>query len=358
MNHEQRTQRLLEILMAEHVDWFLVHDLFNVRYLSGFTGSHAVLLISPEKRYLLTDGRYQEQVKHEVKHYEPIIQINEQEIVLIQEALGDLAQRTVWFEADHCTHSQVEEMKKNLAAREWMGKQYLVERLRQNKDADEIAVMREALQMAEAAWERVLGEIHEGMTERELGHRLEDEMWGGGAEKESFETLIQFGGRSSLPHGKPTDSPLRKGDVILMDFGCVHHGYCSDITRTVFFGDPGEPFPTLYRLVREANEAAAAQIHAGITTREADRLAREVIEQGGYGEQFMHGLGHGVGLQIHEAPRLSFRSDETLSAGNVVTIEPGIYLEGQGGIRIEDMAVITEDGCEVLNGTGRDLIRL
>ncbi|NPU96713.1 MAG: aminopeptidase P family protein [Candidatus Omnitrophica bacterium] len=358
MNYAQRTQAVLRQMEQENADWFFVTNPFNVRYLSGFTGSHGVLLIHPERRFILTDGRYSEQVQREVTEYEAVIQGNRQEIEAIRDTVGDLSSDRVWIESENCTVARLEELQTTVPARAYVGQKNVVEALRAVKEEAEIEAIRQALRVAEQAFEKALGFIREGITERELAHFLEDEMWKGGAAKESFDSLILFGPNSSLCHGKPSDRRLKRGEVVLMDFGCVIDGYCSDITRTVFLGDPGDSFKSLYQCVYQANARAAEAIRPGITGVQGDEFARDVIRQAGHADLFVHGLGHGVGLEIHEAPRLSPLYDKEIQAGNVVTIEPGVYIPGSGGIRIEDMAVVREDGCEVLNQTSKEMIVL
>ena len=212
--------------------------------------------------------------------------------------------------------------------------------------------------MAERAFEKTLSEIREGMQERELAHALEEFMWQEGAAKESFETLVLFGSRSSLPHGKPGEARLAPGMPVLMDFGCDWKGYCSDITRTIFFGKPHAEFRDTYATVQLANRTACETLRAGLSCRDADAAARSVIEKAGHKEHFVHSLGHGVGLEIHEAPRLAPTEERELKSGMVVTVEPGIYIPGWGGIRIENMVVIYEDRCDILNRTSTDLIEI
>ncbi|MEW6234991.1 MAG: Xaa-Pro peptidase family protein [Candidatus Omnitrophota bacterium] len=358
MNHKKRTQTVLQLLENENADWFFVHHLPNVRYLSGFTGSSAALLISLEKQYILTDGRYQEQVIREAPDYTPIIQGKRKLWEAAKDELGELSSSTVWFESEHCSFARFEEMQKNLPAKEYIGKKEIVENLRSVKDEEEIEIVRKALSIAEIALYKALDSIKENMTERELAHILEDEMWRLGAAKESFESLVLFGERSSLCHGKPSERKLRRGDAVLMDFGCVVDGYCSDITRIVFFGQPSDRYKDVYQCVLQANQAAEAKIKAGIHGKDADEFAREVVRAAGWEAQFVHGLGHGVGLEVHEAPRLSYLAEGELQAGNVATIEPGIYIENFGGVRIEDMAVIRENGCEILNRTPKEMMIL
>jgi len=358
MNYKQRTDAIKTLMDSEGIDWFFVTHPTNVRYLSGFTGSHGVLMTGREECHILTDGRYQEQVALEVRDYRPVIQGTRKELEAMKESLGDLSRCRVGFESEYCSVDRWEEMQKTLPAKSYVGKKGVVESLRAIKDEREIGAIRRALRTAETAIQKSLAHIREGMMERELAHRIEDEMWKEGAEKESFESLVLFGARSSLCHGRPSDYRLKRGEPVLMDVGCVVDGYCSDITRTVFLGAPNEEFKNIYEAVRRANLAAEEQIRAGVGGKEADTFAREVIQKLGFGELFVHGLGHGVGLEIHEAPRLSPLADQNLQAGNVVTVEPGIYRPGFGGVRIEDMIVVRPNGCEVLTQLDKNLITI
>lgn len=359
MNYLKRTNAIVEKLEKENADWFLVTNLINVRYLSGFMGSSASLLIHRDKRYILTDGRYSEQVKNEVKDYEAIIQGNRKEMQAIADILGDVSNQIVWFEGDNLTVARYTAFCEAVPAKAYISKRGVVEHLRAIKDAEEIDAIRRSLRIAENAYEKALPIIQEGMSERELSFFLWEQMWKAGAIKESFDPLILFGARSSLCHGKPTDNPLKKGDIVLMDFGCMTpDGYNSDITRTVFFGKPSEEMKQMYDCVKSANRAAVRQLRAGITGVQGDEFARSVIREAGRADQFVHGLGHGVGLEIHEAPRMSPISEYDIVEGNLITVEPGVYIPGTGGIRIEDMVVIRERDCEVLNQTEREMIVL
>ncbi|MDX9754107.1 MAG: Xaa-Pro peptidase family protein [bacterium] len=358
MNYKRRLHALLHAMEKEGVDWLLIHHLPNVLYLSGFTGSHGVLLISQEAQYLLTDGRYTEQVQQEVHLYKPIIQGNRKEAEAIRETLGDCSAKTLWFEADHCLYSVYEALQSALAPKQMIGQRDLIESLRMMKDEEELARIQKALRVAEEALLRTLPQIKEGMTERELAHIVEHEMWKGGGIKESFESIVLFGSRTSLCHGKPMDVRLKNNQAILMDFGCIVDAYCSDITRMIYFGKPTDEFMAMYRCVYQANQAAEDQLREGVQCKQGDAFARDVIAAAGRKEQFMHGLGHGVGLEIHESPRLSYLSEQILEEGMVVTVEPGVYIENTGGVRLEDMVVIEKDGCRVLNQQAKDLIVL
>lgn len=358
MDYRVRKAAILARMVESQIDWFFVSNLFNIRYLSGFSGSRALLLISPERQLIFTDGRYQEQVASQVSEFEPVIEGRRKEYEALRDILGDLSAKRVWFEAEHVSHARFLDFTEKLPAREYLPARRTIEILRRVKEEAEIDAMRRALSVAENAYRRAMAQVREGMTERELGHLIEHEMWAAGAEKESFESLVLFGERGSLPHGKPSNRALRKGDAILTDFGCEVDGYCSDITRMASLGAPSDELRSMCAAVREANLRAAEAIRAGVTGVEADKAARQVIEAAGRGDQFIHGLGHGVGLQVHEAPRLSYLSEDTLEAGNVVTIEPGVYVPGVGGVRLEDMGVVRQDRCEILNETPPELLVL
>ncbi len=359
MDYKSRTNSILKKIDQGGADWFFVTDLFNVRYLSGFTGSSASLLISPDQQYILTDGRYTEQVSREVSEYQVVIQGNRKEMEAISDIVGDVSDKIIWFEADNYTVARFSALQKAISAKSFIPKRSVIELLRVVKEEPEILALKNALKLAEDALEKALHEIHEGMSERELARFLLDEMWRAGAVKESFDPLVLFGARSSMCHGKASDNKLNKGDVILMDFGCLMpDGYNSDITRTIFFGQPSDELKNMYQCVFDANRAAEEHICAGMSGVRADEYARDIIRKAGRIDQFMHGLGHGVGLEIHESPRLSPLADHQLESGHVVTVEPGVYASGTGGIRIEDMVVIREGSCEIMNNSTKELIIL
>ena len=359
MNYPARINKIRQLMEKENVNWFLITNLTNIRYLTGFTGSYASLLVHPETCTILTDGRYSEQVQHETKYCTPVIQGNRKEMQALSDIVGDISNEVMWFEGEHISVTRYTALCEAIPAKAYIAKRGLVEQLRAQKDAEEIDALRRALRVAEDAYAKTLPTIREGMSERELAHTLLEEMWRGGAVKESFDPLVLFGARSSMCHGKPSDALLKKGDIVLMDFGCLMStGYNSDITRTVFFGNPTDEQKEMYECVKAANLAAEKQLRAGVSGVQGDEFAREVIRNAGRVEQFMHGLGHGVGLEIHESPRLSPLSENEIVEGQVVTVEPGVYIPNVGGIRIEDMVVIHERECEVLNRSSKEMVVL
>ncbi|MFH1742296.1 MAG: aminopeptidase P family protein [bacterium] len=353
-----RQNLLRQRMERDGLSTFLVTHLPNVRYLCGFSGSHALLLVGMEKTVIISDGRYQEQIEREIVGAAFILQGQRRDTAAVAEMLADFPPGKVGFESHHLSVSRHTALSEARPDRDFVAATDYVEDLRIEKDDGEIDLIRQAVGIAEHAFEKVLGTIREGMTERELGHLLEDLMWQAGAETESFETLVLFGARTSLPHGKPGDTALAMGEPILMDFGCVWQGYCSDITRTVFLGDPGEEYREAYLLVQEAQQKGTNAVQPDVPCREADAAARAVFNGRGRGDQFLHSLGHGVGLEIHEAPRLAPTEEKPLRAGTVVTVEPGIYVAGWGGIRIENMVVARAGGPETLNRTSTEMIVL
>jgi Xaa-Pro aminopeptidase len=231
-----------------------------------------------------------------------------------------------------------------------------VERIRAVKDAEEIRRIRTAAQLADAAFERIIRDGLIGRTEREVAVALEHDMRERGARRPSFDSIIAAGPHGALPHAQPRDMPIRSGELVVIDWGAELDGYCSDCTRTVAAGEPSDEAREIYELVLSAQLAGLKDVRAGRPGREVDAVARRVIEAAGHGDEFGHGLGHGVGLEVHEAPRLSQRSDDTLVPGNIVTVEPGVYVPGRFGVRIEDLVHVTEEGCEVLNGLSKRLL--
>jgi Xaa-Pro aminopeptidase len=261
------------------------------------------------------------------------------------------------FEADHVSVSQHQHLRTQLRDDvELVSTSRLAETLRATKEPDELARIKAATALADAAFDRLLRERIVGRTERELALALENDMRQRGAERVSFETIVAAGAHGALPHAQPRDVEIREGDLVVIDWGAELGGYCSDCTRTVAAGDPGSDARDVYELVLEAQLAGLQAVKAGRGGREVDGVARDLIAAAGYAERFGHGLGHGVGLEIHERPTLSARSDDHLQAGNVVTVEPGVYVPGQFGVRTEDLVVVTDHGCEILTSVPKQLV--
>jgi len=350
-----RTDRLIALLPDAGADLMLISDLVNVRYLTGYTGSNGLALVGPRTRTFITDFRYTEQSAEEVDaSFERRIAPQD-----LAESVGEVLPEgplRLGFEDAHVsvrTHARLRELLDERV--ELIPTGGVIEKLRAVKDDAEIERIRAACTLADAALEQILADGLIGHTEREVALALEFAMRELGAQRPSFASIVAAGPHGALPHAQPRDAVIEPGELVVIDWGAELDGYCSDCTRTVATGPIGEQAQEVYALVRAAQLAGVEAVRAGRDGREVDGLARAVIDDAGYAEQFGHGLGHGVGLEVHEAPRLSKRSDDTLAPGNVVSVEPGVYLAGAFGVRIEDLVVVTETGCEILTGLTKDL---
>lgn len=361
-----RIIRLQSGLRRRHIDGLLVSQPDNRRYLSGYTApdhgiqeSSGLLLIPAKGRpYLLTDARFTLQAEAEAPLF--LIELYSRGLLpLLERLINRLGLQSLAFESDYLLHSTFQRLagmanKRGLTLVPQLG---LIEAMREVKSADELELLRASTRLNETVFQSVYATIEPGMTEREIALALELTMREMGAEGPSFPTIVAFGTNAARPHAVPTDRELQAGDLVLIDMGLIHRGYCSDMTRTFVAGRPDRTYIDRHRVVRAAMQAGIGAIRAGVTGAEVDRVARQVIADAGYGDHFGHSLGHGVGLAVHEAPRLSRTNRKKLRAGMVVTVEPGIYLPEWGGIRLENMVVVGEHGPEVLNRdtTGLDL---
>ncbi len=352
-----RADRLSSLLPEAEVDLLLVTDLVNVRYLTGYTGSNGLAVIGPEMRLFVTDFRYVEQAAEEVDPAFERRRARQELTDELEEVLPGGPLR-VGFEEAHVSVREHRRLRDQLPERvELIPIEGLIERLRAVKDPGEVAQIHEAAKLADAAFTELVTRGLVGRTERELAFELTMAMRRQGAERASFDIIVAGGAHGALPHAMPRDAPITADQLVVIDWGAQLEGYCSDCTRTVWAGssEPNGEEREVYDLVHKAQLAGLEAIRGGAGTRSVDSAARQVIEAAGYGEYFGHGLGHGVGLDIHEAPRLSPRSDSALEPGNIVTDEPGIYLPGRFGVRIEDLVVVTDDGCEVLTSLSKEL---
>jgi Xaa-Pro aminopeptidase len=355
----ERMASLTDGLTAAHVDALLITSLPNVRYLTGFSGSSALLLVTAREALLITDFRYATQVREEVGELARV-SIEGQSLWsgLWQQMSRLSGIEVVGFESSHLLHRDFQRLHESGARWTWRPTLDLVETLRERKDAGEVERIADAVAVAEAALARTLESVRAGLTELEVAGVLEHALRDAGSEAFPFPSIVASGPRSALPHARSSARTLERGDFLLLDFGAEVGGYCSDITRTVVVGKASQEQREFHEVVRGANEAARAGVRAGMTGRDADGLAREYIEQRGLGELFGHSLGHGIGLEVHEAPRLARGADGALPEGAVVTIEPGIYRPGWGGVRIEDDVHLAPGGPHVLSGFSRELIEL
>jgi len=352
-----RADRLTERVTEAGVDAVVITDLVNVRYLTGYTGSNGLALIGANTRVFVTDFRYVEQAAEQV---EPSFDRRRASLDLL-EAIKDAlpaGELRLGFEEAHVSVREHGRLRDLLPDRiELVGVHGLVEELRAVKEPGEIAAIRAATELADAAFEQLIAGGLIGRTERELALELEFDMRRRGAEGPSFAPIVAAGPHGALPHASPRDVEVRRGELVVIDWGAQLDGYCSDCTRTVAAGEIDERGAEIYQLVLDAQLAGLEAVTPGAGGREVDAVAREIIEAAGHGEHFGHGLGHGVGLDVHEAPRLAQRSESVLKPGNVVTVEPGVYLPGELGVRIEDLVVLTGDGREILTGLTKELTR-
>lgn len=357
MTHSQRRHNLSSQIGAAGLDAMLVTDLVNVRYLSGFTGSNAALLVFADDRppVLATDGRYRTQAAEQAPDLE----------VVIERACGrHLAGRAasagvqrLGFESHVVTVDGFDALADEAGAAELVRAPRTVEALREVKDAGEVALLRLACEAADAALADLVerGGLRPGRSEREVGRELEALMLDHGADGVSFETIVAAGSNSAIPHHRPTDAVLAAGDFVKIDFGALVAGYHSDMTRTFVLGKAADWQRDIYQLVAAAQQSGRDALQPGAVLSEVDGAARQVIVDAGHGDHFGHGLGHGVGLQIHEAPGISASAAGTLRAGSVVTVEPGVYVPDRGGVRIEDTLVVGTQGPELLTRFPKEL---
>ncbi|MDF2720420.1 MAG: Xaa-Pro dipeptidase [Paenibacillus sp.] len=354
---QQRLSRLRALLDTQNLPALLVTGDHNRRYMSGFTGSSGYLLITANEAYLLTDFRYVEQATSQAKHFK-IVEHQSKVMNTVKELLQASGIKELGFEQQHLTYASFVSYSQDLAGCQLVPSDSLVESLRMVKDEAELAIMREAAELADKTFEHVLATLKPGITENEVSLAIEFFMRQNGASATSFETIVASGERSALPHGKASERVLADGDYVTMDFGAYYKGYCSDITRTVMIGKPSDKHRDIYNIVLEAQMNALEHMKPGMTGKEADALARSVIAKYGYGPNFGHSTGHGLGMEVHEAPRVSALSETVLVPGMTVTVEPGIYVPGFGGVRIEDDVVVTETGVKRLTQSTKNFIMI
>ena len=352
-----RLQKLRDKLEEKGLDAILVSTPENRRYLSGFTGSAGYLVVSRDRAVLATDFRYIEQAGIQSPDFDVVTAGTDWSWLL--DLLKDQAGHKISFESHHmsvATYRHITEAIQQLPSN---GKPSLiatvgmVDELRTVKDGGEVDLLRKAVDVADAAMEAVSPTIQPGETEREVAWRLEKAMREKGADSVSFDTIVAAGPSGAMPHHRPSDRAISSGEPIVIDMGAKVGGYCSDITRTVCVGEPDEKFRKIYDIVLGAQLTAIATVGVGMSGGDADDLARVVIAEAGYGDSFGHSLGHGVGLAIHEYPRVGPKSNHNLEEGMVFTVEPGIYLSGWGGVRIEDMVILEKEGAKVLSKSAK-----
>ena len=331
----------------------------NIRYMTNFSGSVGLLLVTLGNPILLVDFRYLEQAKRETKQ-------NCCEVKLVTNSFFDdltailskFAFKKIGFESEYLTYAKYKYLAEILQGIRLISVQNSVEIIRLIKDEDEIKKISEAAHIADRVFEKILDFIKPGLTEIEIAAEIEYLMRKFGAEKASFDTIVASGSNSAMPHAKSTGKKLEAGDFVKMDFGAMYQGYCSDMTRMVVLGSPDKKKREIYNLVLRAQKTALNKVKEGLCCREVDSIARDIISEAGYADNFGHNLGHGVGLEVHELPTIGPKSNDFLQSKMVFTIEPGVYIEGFGGVRIEDLVVLRDDGPEVLTKSPKELVEL
>ena len=362
MNHRGRQKNLRGQLASCRLDAVLISHLPNLRYLCGFTGSAGLLLVEESGSVFVTDVRYATQSREEVEGAGVVIARKALASALAERLAGMRKKSNQWrigIEADHLTVAENKRLR-DLMPR-WVQLRSappLVERARVVKDAAELARIRAAVELGGRLFDRALEVIRPGVKENEVAAEMEYAARRAGAEEMSFPTIIASGARSALPHGRASSQAIAKGGFVVCDFGVILAGYCSDQTRTVWVGDPTEPARRAYDAVQQAQLSAIESVRPGCSVAQVDAAARKVLRGAGVGRYFTHSTGHGVGLEIHEAPRVAPGQDEVLQPGMVITIEPGVYFPGKWGVRIEDVVAVTAQGCEVLTPTRKDFLAI
>lgn len=358
MDYAGRQKKFQQTLNEQKLDGFVVTHPANLRYLCGYTGSNGLLLFLDGRRVFFTDGRYTEQAREEVKGARVVLPGG-----ALMSAAAKLLEKagsaSIGFEADLTTVAAATQMKRVVhTGIRWKATSGLVMRQRMIKDADELMLIRQAVKLGAKVYEEAAKSIRPGVSEMEIAGRLEFAARQAGADGMSFETIVAAGKRGALPHGKASGQAIPKRGFVVLDSGVILRGYCSDMTRTVHVGRIGRVERKWYESVLEAQLVGITAVRPGVTAGEVDEATRAVLRKAKLDKYFTHSTGHGVGLEIHEPPRLGAKQTERLEPGMVITIEPGIYVPGKGGIRIEDMVVVTEKGCEVLTPVTKALIEI
>jgi len=354
--YSKRQQDLRKVLDERGLDGMLITNLTNVRYISGFTGSAASCLITPEGQYFITDGRYIEQSKAQVKGFERFIDMNSHLSQIKDNNLNPNGFKLA-FEGDHMSYALYENMISMFPNTKWENSSMILEDLAAVKDDHELECIRTAVEVTDKVYEEILPMLRPGFTEKQVANTMVSK-YREYAEGEAYSPIVATGPNGALPHAIPTDREFKNGDFIVIDAAAKYGGYHADMTRTPVVGEATEKHKEVYSIVKEAQQRGCDIAKAGVPCKEVDAATREYIGEMGYGEYYTHGTGHGLGLEIHTSPRFSPQSEQVLEVNNVMTIEPGIYLAGWGGVRIEDDVIIGKNDCEILNQTTKDLVVL
>ncbi|MEB6233239.1 peptidase M24 family protein [Mammaliicoccus sciuri] len=350
-----KINKLREVMNEKGLEAVVILSPYNRRYLSGFTGTSGSLLITQDKSLLITDFRYIQQANDQAQDFEVINQEGPM-LSKINDLIKEGQYKNVGVESHLITYNEYQAL--NTDAVELSSIESVIETIRMVKDEFEIKLIQKAADIVDETYEHILKWVKPGMTENEVNNEMEMFMRSKGATCSSFDTIVASGHRGALPHGVASNKVIEEGDMITLDFGALYEGYVSDVTRTFAIGQPKEEMKKIYNIVLEAQLTALEQIKPGMTGKEADTIARDIIKSYGYGEQFGHSLGHGIGLEVHEGPALSQKSDIILEENMCITLEPGIYVDGLGGVRIEDDVLVTKNGLQRFTKSSKDLIIL
>lgn len=353
MNRIESIKKFIEEL---NLDAVYVTHIPNIRYISGFSGSSAYVIITRSKNIFITDFRYKEQSHLQVKDFEIIVKAASAEEV--RNVFENEGLKNIGFESNHITVHQFDDLKSSSKETKFTALGDRIERLTMIKTQDEIAKIQKAVDISDMVFTKLLEIIKPGIKEMDVSAEISYWHKKFGACKDSFDPIVASGWRGSLPHGMASEKIIENGEMVTLDFGCVYDGFCSDITRTISIGKPSGEMKKVYDVVCRSQQMAIDAAKAGMTTKELDQVARKYINECGYEGKFGHGLGHGLGIEVHEMPGVSQKTDIILQKDSVVTIEPGIYLDGIGGVRIEDDILISEKGCYVFNKAPKELIVL
>lgn len=353
-----RLEKVKEKLKRSNLDCFLFTSASNIFYLSNFQSSNAYILITPINGFFITDGRYYEKAKNEIKDL-TVIQLNEKGIIeLLKDILMGVKAKTVGFEKDKLTVSAYEKFKNGLTDIELVGFDGFLTDIRMVKSEKEVEIIKEAVLKTDIVYSKIIDSIFSFETEMSVRKKIVECIFEEGGTTESFPAIVASAQHSAIPHWETSSSKIEKNAPLLIDMGMKFRGYCSDFTRTFFLGKPNPRLIDIYNIVREAHLEAVSTVKAGITIKEVDLKARSVIDRYGYGEYFIHSTGHGIGIDIHEEPRVYKNNEEVLQENTVFTIEPGIYIPGLGGVRLENIVLAKKEGVEVLTQTPLDLLIL
>ena len=353
----KRVEKLKERLAKESLDGMLVTNLTNVRYLSGFTGAAGAGRSRGGKNDFISDGRYLTQSRAQVQGMEIIIDAGSHlQIIRDNNLISNGA--SLGFEADFLPVTQMNNLRELFPDTQWEATSRFVEEIAAVKDESELRALRTAVEITDKVFDQLIPDLRTGSVEREVAAKISFAYKILGAEGDSYNPIVASGPNSALPHAVPSDREFQDGDFVVMDFGALYQGYHADMTRTVAIGSITDRHREVYAVVQEAQKRGCEAAQAGMTCRELDAVTRDYIKEQGYGDYYVHGTGHGLGLEVHTMPRISQISDDTLQENYVVTIEPGIYIPEWGGVRIEDDVIIQKDGCEILNRSTKELLVL